>query len=175
MGLLVALLTAVPLGHADAAKIQKGYLKRSVAAFAEPDRSKYLSFLNESRKVSDVVANTVTSGDFAAAGRISTPAAVTQLRQTAQALRESLPGGKRPLLQYRNQALELVGAEETRTSRVWYGVVSGSAATRHFVSVVVGQAPSGGAARVIAVAPLSYPEVPPWLQRVDAGMDAPKR
>jgi hypothetical protein len=172
--LLVTLFAAMPLGRADAAKVQKGFLKRTVAASAEPDRSKFMPFLNEARKVSDTVANAVASGDFAAATSVSSPAAVAQARKTAEDLRRSLTGGKPPVLQYRNQALELVGPQESQTSRVWYVVVAGSKATDSFVAVVV--EPSGKGMRVTAVEPLSYAgAIPSWLLSVDAGVAPPKR
>lgn len=166
--LVAVFLMAAPV-FGQTPQVQKGFLKRSVAGFAEPDRSTYVGFLNAARTVSDAAAKALGAGNANALAKNASPEAVAQAREVIGALKGST-------LQYRNQALELVGAAEVPTSRVWYVVVTGSKPTANFVAIIVEQPRTGRAGRVIGIEPLSYAgAIPPWLQRVDAGVGPKKK
>jgi hypothetical protein len=153
-----------------------GYLRGSVAAFEEPERTKALAFLDEARKVSDAAARGIAAVSGQAAERAPSLAAEAlpqwkTLREALAARRERQPG---LTLQYRNQALELVGDPQKETSRVWYALVlPGPSVATDFISFVVAKTPGGHAGSVIAVDSVTYPadHIPPWMARVDGTLD----
>jgi len=168
--LIATVLACSPPGLAQEAAVQQGYLKSSVAEFDEPDRSKLLSFLAECRKTTDSVVKSLSDNDLSNASKIASPEALKQWRAAGAAFKEFRQQEPAIMFQYRNQALEVVGAQAKLTSRVWYALVSATPVqAKSFVSVVVEESPSGHAGRVIAVEPIAYAQdVPTWLLRVDA-------
>ena len=160
---------------AQTASGQKGYLKSSVREFDEPGRTKMLAFLDECRKVSDAAAKDLANGDISNAIKTSSPNAAKQWSEIVAALKAMKESAPATTLLYRNQALELIGPEETQTSRVWYAVTSpGPTVARNFLSIVVESREGNHAGRVIAIEPISYAEeIPTWLQRVDGPVEPP--
>lgn len=114
--LLVAATLAVPSLTITAQTVmtQKGFLKSSVADFEEPERSKMLAFLDSCRKVSDAVIKDLMSGDMSNATKVASPAAAAQWTEVATAFKSVRQNSPSTTLQYRNQALELIGTERFR-------------------------------------------------------------
>jgi hypothetical protein len=152
------------------------WLRSSVKELNEPDRSIFLGFLDECRKRSDFIANSLVSGDRATLVSQVSPEAMAGWEQVVRVLRDLKVGGARVDLTYRNQALEnRADAGVIRmTSRVWY--VIGDPAMqppRKFVAVVLA-AEAQHAGRAIAIETLSYEgDVPTWLLRVDGSVIPP--
>jgi hypothetical protein len=175
--LAVMLTLAAAPAFGQNASTQKGWLRTSVAAWEEPDRTEVLSFLDAARKASDFIATSLDTNDRKSADKLMTPRVLREWGVAAQSVAALRAEGQNVHLEYRNQAFELRSTltdSEVPTARTWYAItLPGPAIARSFVSVVI-EEHDGRAGSVVTIEPVSYQgDVPTWLLHRDALLAPP--